>query len=150
MALTVLTVLIIYLVLRTRINASPLSQIKMVLRKSQYNEYTRYIVNQMNLESGYLTNTLSQPPIYNPFSMSKVRIRPTTQLEGFYRNPRIDNNQKFGVYENYVSSAEDFILYLDYVRIPSGLDCQGYNSFIVSKGYASDKNYETKLNQMCG
>ena len=121
----------------------------MVLRKSQYNEYTRYIVNQMNLESGYLTNTLSQPPIYNPFSMSKVRIRPTTQLEGFYRNPRIDNNQKFGVYENYVGSAEDFILYLDYVKIPSGLDCQGYNKFIANQGYSVTSNYEQLLNTMC-
>ena len=121
----------------------------MVLRKSQYNEYTRYIVNQMNLESGFITNTLSQPPIYNPFSMSKVRIRPTTQLEGFYRNPRIDNNQKFGVYENYVGSAEDFILYLDYVKIPSGLDCQGYNKFIANQGYSVTSNYEQLLNTMC-
>jgi hypothetical protein len=103
----------------------------------------------MNLESGYLTNTLSQPPIYNPFSMSKVRIRPTTQLEGFYRNPRIDNNQKFGVYENYVGSAEDFILYLDYVKIPSGLDCQGYNKFIANQGYSVTSNYEQLLNTMC-
>jgi len=104
----------------------------------------------MNLESAFISNTLSQKPIYNPFSMSKVRIRPTTQLEGFYRNPRIDNNQKFGVYADYVSAAEDFVLYLDYVRIPSGLDCRGYNKFIADNGYASDRNYETKLNQMCG
>jgi len=40
-------------------------------------------------------------------------------------------------------------LYLDYVRIPLGLDCQGYNAFIVSKGYAIDPLYEEKLNAMC-
>lgn len=102
----------------------------------------------MNLESGYITNTLSQPPLYNIFSMSTVRIRPTTQIDS-YSNPQIDGGQSFGVYESYASSAEDFILYLDYVRMPLGLDCQGYNEFIVSKNYAADPLYLSKLNAMC-
>jgi len=148
MALTVLTVLIIYLVLRTRINTSPLSQIKMVLRRSQYQPYTKFIVNQMQLESGYLTNTLSQAPIYNPWSMSTVRIRPTTQIDS-YSNPNIDQGQSFGVYEDYIGATEDFILYLNYVRIPSGLDCQGYNKFIANQGYSVTGNYEQLLNTMC-
>ncbi len=102
----------------------------------------------MNLESGYITNTLSQPPLYNIFSMSTVRIRPTTQIDS-YSNPAIDGGQSFGVYESYASATEDFILYLDYVKIPQGLDCQGYNAFIVSKGYAVDPLYKEKLNAMC-
>ena len=102
----------------------------------------------MNLESGYITNTLSQPPLYNIFSMSTVRIRPTTQIDS-YSNPQIDGGQSFGVYESYASATEDFILYLDYVKIPLDLDCQGYNAFIVGKGYAVDPLYEEKLNAMC-
>tara|TARA_B110000438_G_scaffold83262_1_gene82940 strand:+ start:3629 stop:4024 length:396 start_codon:yes stop_codon:yes gene_type:complete len=130
------------------VNASPTAQIRTVLKASQYREYQQYIINQMNLESGYITNTLSQPPLYNIFSMSTVRRRPTTQIDS-YSNPNIDGGQSFGVYENYISAAEDFILYLEYVRIPQGLDCQEYNAFIVSKGYAVDPLYEEKLNAMC-
>jgi len=148
MVLIVTSVLIIFLILRTRVNASPLAQIKTVLRRSQYQEYTKFIINQMQLESGYLTNTLSSPPIYNAWSMSTVRIRPTTQISS-YSNPDIDQGRSFGVYENYVGAAEDFVLYLDYVRIPSGLDCQGYNKFIANQGYSVTSNYEQLLNTMC-
>jgi len=102
----------------------------------------------MNLESGFITNTLSQPPIYNAWSMSTVRIRPTTQIDS-YSNPNIDQGQSFGVYEDYIGATEDFILYLDYVRIPSGLDCQGYNKFIANQGYSVTSNYEQLLNTMC-
>ena len=150
MVITLAIVLGIFLIFRnTRINGSPLAQIRTVIRASEYQPYEQYIINQMNLESGYITNTLSQAPIYNIFSMSKVRVRPTTQLEGYYSNPNIDGGQKFGVYSDYASATEDFLLYLDYVRIPKGLTCQEYNSFIVSKGYAVDPNYEEKLNTMC-
>lgn len=102
----------------------------------------------MNLESGYLTNTLSQPPIYNPFSMGRVRIRPTTQID-YYSNPNIDGGQDFGVYEDYVAAAQDFILYLQYIRMPQGLTCKEYNAYINSKNYAVDPRYEEKLNAMC-
>ena len=139
----------IFLLFRnTRINASPLAQIRTVLRASEYAPYEQYIINQMNLESGYITNTLSQPPIYNIFSMSRVRVRPTTQID-YYSNPNIDGGQQFGVYEDYVSATEDFLLYLDWIRIPKGLNCQEYNSYIVSKGFAVDPDYEKKLNKMC-
>ena len=131
-----------------RINASPLSQIKTVIRASEYAPYEQYIINQMNLESGYLTNTLSQPPIYNPFSMGRVRIRPTTQID-YYSNPNIDGGQDFGVYEDYVAAAQDFILYLEYIRMPQGLTCKEYNAYINSKNYAVDPRYEEKLNSMC-
>jgi flagellum-specific peptidoglycan hydrolase FlgJ len=132
-----------------RVNATPLAQVKTVIRASEYDSYEQFIINQMNLESGYLTNTLSQPPINNPFSMSKVRIRPTTQEEGFYSNPNIDDGQKFGVYSDIASATQDFILYLRYIRMPQGLTCQEYNAYIVSKNYAVDPNYEEKLNTMC-
>tara|TARA_R110000824_G_scaffold196142_1_gene379228 strand:+ start:170 stop:481 length:312 start_codon:yes stop_codon:yes gene_type:complete len=102
----------------------------------------------MNLESGYVTNTLSQPPLYNVFSMSTVRRRPTTQIDS-YSNPNIDGGQSFGVYENYTSAAEDFILYLNYMKIPLVLTCKGYNKWIAERGYAIDENYEYKLNIMC-
>jgi len=148
MVVIVTSVLIIYLLLRTKVNASPTAQVRTVLKASQYREYQQYIINQMNLESGYVTNTLSQPPLYNVFSMSTVRRRPTTQIDS-YSNPNIDGGQGFGVYENYISAAEDFILYLEYVRIPQGLDCQGYNAFIESKGFAVDPLYKEKLNAMC-
>ena len=139
----------IFLLFRnTRINASPLAQIRTVLRASEYAPYSQYIINQMNLESGYITNTLSQPPIYNIFSMSRVRVRPTTQID-WYSNPNIDGGQQFGVYEDYVSATEDFLLYLDWIRIPKGLTCQEYNKYIVSRGYAVDPDYEEKLNKMC-
>ena len=82
----------IYLLFRnTRINASPLSQIRTIIRASKYAPYEKYIINQMNLESGYLTNTLSQPPIYNPFSMGAVSIRKTTQIDT-YSNSNIDDD----------------------------------------------------------
>mgnify|MGYP000060256601 FL=1 len=139
----------IFLLFRNmRINASPLSQIKTVIRASEYAPYEQYIINQMNLESGYLTNTLSQPPIYNPFSMGRVRIRPTTQID-YYSNPSIDGGQDFGVYEDYVASAQDFILYLKYIRMPQGLTCKQYNAYINNKNYAVDPRYEEKLNAMC-
>ena len=150
MAIILATVLGIYLLSQLiRVNATPLAQVKTVIRASEYESYEKFIINQMNLESGYLTNTLSQPPINNPFSMSKVKIRPTTQEEGFYQNPQIDNNQKFGVYSDIASAASDFILYLRYIRMPQGLTCQEYNAYIVSKNYAVDKHYEEKLNNMC-
>lgn len=148
MVLIVTSVLIIYLLSKTRINGSPQAQVRAVLKASQYREYQQYIVNQMNLESGYITNTLSQPPLYNVFSMSTVRRRPTTQIDS-YSNPNIDGGQSFGVYSSYKSAAEDFILYLEYVRIPQGLDCRGYNAFIESKGFAIDPLYKKKLNSMC-
>ena len=149
MGITLVTVLAIFLVfLNMRGNGNALSQVKQVIRKSRYAQYEAFIINQMNLESGYITNTLSQPPLYNIFSMSTVRIRPTTQIDS-YSNPQIDGGQSFGVYESYASATEDFILYLDYVKIPLDLDCQGYNAFIVSKGYAVDPLYEEKLNAMC-
>ena len=139
----------IFLLFRNmRINASPLSQIKTVIRASEYAPYEQYIINQMNLESGYLTNTLSQPPIYNPFSMGRVRIRPTTQID-YYSNPSIDGGQDFGVYEDYVSASQDFILYLQYIRMPQGLTCKQYNAYINNKNYAVDPRYEEKLNAMC-
>ena len=103
----------IFLLFRNmRINATPLSQIRTVIRASQYAPYENYIINQMNLESGYLTNTLSQPPIYNPFSMGAVSIRKTTQIDT-YSNPNIDDGMPFGVYEDYASATQDFIYYLD-------------------------------------
>ena len=149
MGITLVTVLAIFLVfLNMRGNGNALSQVKQVIRRSRYAPYEAFIINQMNLESGYITNTLSQPPLYNIFSMSTVRIRPTTQIDS-YSNPQIDGGQSFGVYESYASATEDFILYLDYVNIPLGLDCQGYNAFIVRKGYAVDPFYEEKLNAMC-
>lgn len=80
--------------------------------------------------------------------MSAVRIRPTTQIDT-YSNPAIDGGQLFGVYENIQSAAEDFILYLEYIRMPEGLTCKEYNAYIVSKGYAVDPLYEDKLNNMC-
>ena len=150
MAIILVTVLGIYLLSQfIRVNATPLAQVKTVIRASEYANYEQFIINQMNLESGYLTNTLSQPPINNPFSMSKVRIRPTTQEEGYYSNPNIDNNQKFGVYSDIASAASDFILYLRYIRMPQGLTCQEYNRFIASKNYAVIDNYEELLNNMC-
>jgi len=142
----VLVIFLVFLSMRGKGNA--LSQINRVINESKYEQYKPYIINQMNLESGYITNTLSQPPLYNIFSMSAVRVRPTTQIDS-YSNPAIDGGQAFGVYESYASATEDFILYLDYVRIPLGLDCKGYNAFIVSKGYAVDPLYEEKLNAMC-
>ena len=149
MGITLVTVFAIFIVfLNMRGNGNALSQVKQVIRRSKYAQYEPFIINQMNLESGYITNTLSQPPLYNIFSMSTVRIRPTTQIDS-YSNPQIDGGQSFGVYENYASATEDFILYLDYVRIPLGLDCQGYNEFIVSKNYAVDPLYLSKLNAMC-
>lgn len=150
MGIILAIVLGIFLIFRnTKINGSPKAQIRTVIRASKFAPYEKYIIAQMNLESGYITNTLSQPPIYNIFSMSKVRIRPTTQLEGYYSNPDIDGGQKFGVYSDYASATEDFLLYLDYVRIPNGLNCQEYNSFISNKGFAIDPRYEDKLNAMC-
>ena len=150
MAIILVTVLGIYLLSQLiRVNATPLAQVKTVIKASEYDNYEKFIINQMNLESGYLTNTLSQPPINNPFSMSKVRIRPTTQEEGFYSNPNIDDGQKFGVYSDIASATQDFILYLRYIRMPQGLTCQEYNAYIVSKNYAVDRNYEEKLNNMC-
>ena len=148
MGITLATVLGIYLLYLNMRNGAPLAQIKRVIRKSEFAPYEQYIINQMNLESGYLTNTLSQAPIYNPFSMSLVRRRPTTQIDS-YSNPNIDGGQLFGVYENYASATEDFVLYLRYVGIPSGLDCRGYNAFVVSKNFAVDPLYEEKLNSMC-
>ena len=149
MGTTLAIALGIFLIFRNmRINASPLAQIKTVIRASEYAPYEQYIINQMNLESGYLTNTLSQPPIYNPFSMGRVRIRPTTQID-YYSNPNIDGGQDFGVYEDYVAAAQDFILYLQYIRMPQGLTCKEYNAYINSKGYAVDPRYEEKLNAMC-
>jgi len=149
MGITLVTVLAIFLVfLNMRGNGNALSQVKQVIRRSKYAQYEPFIISQMNLESGYITNTLSQPPLYNIFSMSAVRIRPTTQID-VYSNPQIDNNQLFGVYSSYKSATEDFLMYLDYVRIPLGLDCKSYNAFIVSKGYAVDPLYEEKLNAMC-
>lgn len=148
MVVIVMSVLIIYLLLRTKVNGSPTAQVRAVLRASRYSQYTEYIINQMNLESGYVTNTLSQPPLYNVFSMSTVRRRPTTQIDS-YSNPNIDGGQSFGVYESYTSAAEDFILYLNYMKIPLVLTCKGYNKWIAERGYAIDENYEYKLNIMC-
>ena len=136
---------LLYLSTRKR---EPLQQIKQVIRASEFASYEKFIINQMNLESGYLTNTLSKKPIYNPFSMSAVRIRPTTQIDT-YSNPNIDDGQLFGVYSSLASATEDFILYLRYIRMPQGLTCEQYNAYIVSKGYAVDPLYEEKLNFMC-
>lgn len=137
-----------FLVYLSTRKTEPLQKIKQVIRQSEYASYEKYIINQMNLESGYLTNTLSQKPIYNPFSMSAVRIRPTTQIDT-YSNPNIDDGQLFGVYSSLASATEDFILYLRYIRMPQGLTCEEYNAYIVSKGYAVDPLYEEKLNFMC-
>ena len=144
-----ISVFIIYLVLtRIKVNSTPQAEIRQVIRLSEYEQYEQYIINQANLESGYFTNTLSQPPIYNPFSMGAVRIRPTTQIDT-YSNPNIDGGMAFGVYSSYMSSAEDFVEYLRYIKMPQGLDCQGYNAYINSRGYAVDPDYEKKLNNMC-
>ena len=71
-----------------------------------------------------------------------------TQIDT-YCNPNIDGGMAFGVYSSYMSSAEDFVEYLRYIRMPQGLDCKGYNAYIDSKGYAVDPDYEKKLNNMC-
>ena len=143
------SVLVIYLILtRTRVNSTPLSQIKTVIRQSEYAPYEQYIINQMNLESGYLTNTLSQAPIYNPFSMGVPRIRRSTRIDE-YSNPNIDGGMPFSVYSDYASATEDFLIYLRYIRMPQGLTCQEYNQYIASKGYAADPDYEKNLNTMC-
>ena len=115
MGITLVTVLAIFLVfLNMRRNGNALSQVKQVIKRSKYAPYEAFIINQMNLESGYITNTLSQPPLYNIFSMSAVRIRPTTQIDS-YSNPQIDGGQSFGVYESYASATEDFILSLIHI-----------------------------------
>ena len=143
------SVLAIYLILtKTRVNSTPLSQIKAVIRQSEYAPYEKYIINQMNLESGYLTNTLSQPPIYNPFSMGVPRIRRSTRIDE-YSNPNIDGGMPFSVYSDYASATEDFLIYLKYIRMPQGLSCQEYNAYISSKGYAATPDYEERLNNMC-
>ena len=132
----------------TKNQGTPLRQIRQAIRKSKYKEYEDYILNQMRLESGYLTNTLSKPPIYNPFSMGVPRIRKSIRI-GEYSNPKIDDGMEFSVYENYTQATDDFIIYLDSIRMPLGLDCQGYNAYIDSKGYAVDNRYLEKLNNMC-
>ena len=149
MVVTFLSVLAIFLILtRTNLTRSPLAQIKAVIRQSEFAPYENYIINQMNLESGYLTNTLSQPPIYNPFSMGVPRIRRSTRIDE-YINPNIDGGMPFSVYSDYASATEDFLIYLKYIRMPQGLTCQEYNQYIASKGYAVDPDYEKNLNTMC-
>ena len=149
MGATLVIVLAIFLVfLNRKSNLGALGQIKKVIQESAYAPYEQYIINQMNLESGYLTNTLSNPPLYNVFSMGVARIRPTTAIDS-YSNPNIDGGMDFSVFTDYTSAAEDFILYLNYINMPQGLDCQGYNAYIVSRGYAVDPEYEVKLNAMC-
>ena len=149
MGATLVIVLAIFLLfLNRKSSMGALGQIRKVIRESAYAPYEQYIINQMNLESGYLTNTLSNPPIYNPFSMGVARVRPTTAIDS-YSNPNIDGGMPFSVYTDYTSATEDFILYLNYINMPQGLDCQGYNEYIVSKNYATDPRYLEKLNAMC-
>lgn len=139
----------IFLVLRnTRINASPEQQIRTIIKSSKYAPYEKFILNQAKLESGYFTNTLSKPPIYNPFSMGIPKKRKSNRI-GEYSNPNIDDGQMFSVYNDYIDATNDFINYLDFIKIPLNLDCKEYNKFISSKGYAIDKLYEEKLNKMC-
>ena len=142
----VLAISLLFLV--TRGQGNPLRQIRQAIQRSKYKEYEDYIISQMNLESGYLTNTLSKKPIYNPFSMGVPRIRKSLRI-GEYANPNIDGGMDFSVYKNYTEATEDFIIYLDSIRMPLGLDCKEYNKYISSKGFALDPRYEEKLNNMC-
>ena len=141
--------LVIFLLFRNmRVNATPIKQIKTVLSVSQYAQYEQEIINLANLESGYFTNTLSQKPIYNPFSMGVPRIRPSTRV-GEYSNPNIDGGMEFSVYEDYAQATSDLLLYLQYIRMPLGLSCEEFNAYLASKGYSVVDDFDERLNKMC-
>ena len=93
----------------------------------------RIIFFQAVLETGSFTSVIFEEN-NNLFGMKLPRVRQTTA---------IDENRGHAVYNNWVDSVDDYILWYNYVT--RNRDYKDYLQFLVYIGYAEDPYYLKKL-----
>ena len=60
------------------------------------------------------------------------------------------NGENFSVYKNWTDSVKDYVIYLDYFKMPLNLNsCKAYVTKLQSQGYAEDPNYIKKVVKIC-
>jgi flagellum-specific peptidoglycan hydrolase FlgJ len=117
--------------------------IKLVIEKTAYRTYLKFITAQAQLESNYGQSRLAKE-CNNLFGMKIPYIRQSFRIQ--------DPNGVCGVYSKFASledSVRDYVLYLDYVKMPKTFyTIDQFGTFLKNKGYFTDPDYLSKLKKI--
>tara|TARA_B100000427_G_C15512904_1_gene596957 strand:+ start:2462 stop:2851 length:390 start_codon:yes stop_codon:yes gene_type:complete len=119
--------------------------IRSVVNSSDYKGYVNFIVCQSKHETGNFKSFLAKEK-NNLFGMGVPKKRKSNRI-GKYE---ASNGEIFSVYETKADSVNDYLTWLNYTKFPKDL-----NSIVLfakelqKRNYATDKNYESKLINIC-
>lgn len=129
--------------LKTKKN--PMTTIRRILSRTKYRDYIPYIIAQSKLETGNFTSRLALEE-KNLFGMGVPRKRKSLRIGEFLA----PNGENFSVYKSWTDSVKDYVIYLDYFKMPLNLNsCRAYVTKLQSQGYAEDPNYIKKVVKIC-
>lgn len=132
---------IVSLGFRTLKRSSPRQTIKKVLSKSKYKAYTCWITQQSVLETGNFSSKIFKE-FNNGFGMGVPRIRKSLRIGNYLAS----NGENFSTYKNFEDSVSDYLLYAEYFKMPTNFNRpEQFVDFLVSKGYATDPAYRSKV-----
>jgi len=132
---------IAFLGFRTLKKSNPRQTIARVLGKSKYKAYTCWITQQSVLETGNFTSKIFND-FNNGFGMGVPRIRKSLRIGDYLAS----NGERFSTYKNFEDSVADYLLYANYFNMPTNFNRpEQFVDFLVSKGYATDPDYGSKV-----
>ena len=132
---------IAFLGFRTLKKSTPRQTIARVLAKSKYKAYTCWITQQSILETGNFSSKIFND-FNNGFGMGVPRIRKSLRIGNFLAS----NGENFSTYKNFEDSVADYLLYAEYFNMPTNFNRpEQFTQFLVSKGYATDPDYGSKV-----
>ena len=132
---------IAFLGFRTLKKSNPRQTIARVLGKSKYKAYTCWITQQSVLETGNFSSKIFND-FNNGFGMGVPRIRKSLRIGDYLAS----NGERFSTYKNFEDSVADYLLYADYFNMPTNFNRpEQFVDFLVSKGYATDPDYGSKV-----
>ena len=132
---------IAFLGFRTLKKSNPRQTIARVLGKSKYKAYTCWITQQSVLETGNFSSKIFND-FNNGFGMGVPRIRKSLRIGDYSAS----NGERFSTYKNFEDSVADYLLYADYFNMPTNFNRpEQFVDFLVSKGYATDPDYGSKV-----
>lgn len=130
---------------RTLTKKNPKRTIERIINRSKYKDYLPYILAQSKLETGNFTSRLALDE-KNLFGMGVPSKRKSLRI-GKYLAP---NGERFSVYKSWDDSVKDYLLYLEEFNFPTNLNsCRAFVTQLQKQGYATDKNYISKVVKIC-
>ena len=130
---------------QTLTKKNPRRTIERIIKRSKYKDYLPYILAQSKLETGNFTSRLALDE-KNLFGMGVPSKRKSLRI-GQYLAP---NGERFSVYRNWSDSVNDYLLYLEEFNFPTNLNsCKSFAEKLKSQGYATDRDYVSKIVRIC-